>query len=545
MHLYTYLVSGRDIQLPELQLEYSTYAQTQIDKLNNGEYAQTKHYWTQQLQGIPATHDLQLDGHRPRIQSYQGTTQRSNFGKARSARLAGFCKKHKITEFIFLQAVFSTLLHRFSGNLRSDIVMGTPVANRPLEQLVNIVGCFINTLVLRNQISADMLFSQHLESCATTVLRALSHQAYPFEVLVDNLQPERSTSQHPVYQILFSFHNYEEKALQLPGLDIETMEIEDGLAKFDLSVNMRDTAAGLRAEWEYNTDLFQAASIAQLAQCFEVLIDSVLENPHTKIGELRIQNERQKQELLYEFNDTFSKIKEPIFFKQFEKQAHSTPNAIALRVAEKSFSYAQLNQAANQLAHHLLASGTQTGQRISILLERGFDLLVSLLAVQKTGAIYVPLDPGYPKQRLEFMLQDSASVLIISKQHLLTAFDFKQTLPVLDLEQKAVQIQAESDSDLNVDIDENDPVYTLYSSGSSGQPKGITVSQRNLGNFLQTMQQQPGFESHDRLLAVTPYSFDISGLEFYLPLFCGGQLVLASEADAISPQNIAELLTKK
>ncbi|MBW4632892.1 MAG: amino acid adenylation domain-containing protein [Iphinoe sp. HA4291-MV1] len=536
---------------PELSIQYADFAHWQRQRLT-GEVLETQlAYWKQQLAGASPVLELPTDRPRLAVQTFQGARELLVLPKPLSESLKALSQEKGVTLFMTLLTAFKTLLYRYTS--QEDILVGSAIANRNVETK-DLIGLFANTLVLRTQIQGNPTFSELLEQVREMTLGAYEHQDLPFEKLVEELQPERSLSHTPLFQVMFVLENNPGEKLELPGLSITPLEVENVTAKFELTLSMEETESGLRSWWEYNTDLFDAATIKRMADNFQTLLEGIVANPQQQITQLPLLSAVERHKLLFEWNDTQQEYPFDQCFPQlFEQQALSTPNAVAVVFENQQLTYRELNNRANQLAHYLRSLGVGPDVLVGICIERSLEMMVGLLGILKAGGAYVPLDPAYPQERLDFILSDAqVSVLLTDSSQLISsplAFQNKEDLGNITPPQFKV-ICLETDWENIATQNAENPVpwakvnhlaYVIYTSGSTGKPKGVQIEHGALVNFLTSMQRQPGLTQADVLLAVTTISFDIAALELYLPLITGARVELvtrevASDASLLSKQ---------
>ncbi|WP_266159409.1 non-ribosomal peptide synthase/polyketide synthase [Dyella silvatica] len=536
-----------------LPLQYADYTLWQRQLLGDerdpaSHAARQLAYWKQQLAELPEQLALPTDHPRPAVASYRGNGVTLSVPAALHRRLLEQAGARQASLFMLLQAATAALLSRLGAG--DDVVFGSPVAGRGDHALEPLIGLFINTLVLRTDTSGNPSFETLLARVRDTDLAAFEHQDLPFEQLVDALNPARSLSHHPLFQILLALHNELPSSLRLPGIETQAQSLDLDHAKFDLSfdwVEQRDAEGrpnGLRGRLEYATDLFDAASVETLAQRLLRLLEAVAENLALTVAELPLLDTDERQRLLLDWNATAQTQAPALLPLRLQHQALQTPHAIALVHEHGELGYAELNAAANRLAHTLIGMGIGAEQRVAIALPRSAQLLVALLAVLKAGAAYLPLDPDYPSERLAFMLADAQPTALLTCETLAGKLQYGG--PVLSLDAAGVRerlAQAAShdprDEHRHKPLRPEHPAYVIYTSGSTGRPKGVTIEHRALANFLGAMAQRPGLAAGERLLALTPVSFDIAGLELYLPLWQGACIHLAnrevtSDAEALA-----------
>ncbi|RRV07250.1 amino acid adenylation domain-containing protein [Pseudomonas sp. v388] len=531
VRLYQGFSEGREIDLGELPFQYADYALWQRRWMEAGEQARQLAYWQQQLGDEQPILELPADRPRPAVQSAAGERLAIELDSALVAELKNVARQQDVTLFMLLLASFQSLLHRHSG--QPDIRVGVPVANRTRAETERLIGFFVNTQVLRAEFDLHTTFSELLQQVRNTALQAQAHQELPFEQLVEALQPQRSLSHTPLFQAMFNHQTQSAAEIrEVGGLSVELLQPDSHVAQFDLTLNTTEHDAGLSAALTYATALFDATTIQRMADHWRALLQALCVNAGARIAELPLHDASERQLILHGWNATdMAYPRRQTLAQLIEAQVAATPEAVALRLDARQVSYRELNARANQLAHKLLELGVGPDVLVGIAVPRGVDMLVGLLAILKAGGAYVPLDPDFPQDRLAYMIQDSGLPLLLTHSELLGQ------LPIPGSVQSVCVDRAEDWlTDYSV---ENPPcgaqpqhlAYVIYTSGSTGQPKGVTVAHAALVNFLASMADQPGLDAHDRVLSLTSLSFDIAGLELYLPLLRGASVVLL-EPDA-------------
>lgn len=517
--LYQAHATEQSPQLPELSLQYADYAMWQRQELSDDALAELFDFWQTELADIVPLHSLPTDKRRPNVASYQGARVKQHFSALLTEQLQQLARQLDTTLFVVLQAAFSGLLQRYSG--AEQIVIGTPVANRDRHEIADLVGFFVNTLVLKNDVSGKPNFEQMVARAKSTHLAALEHHQLPFEYLVDQLQPERSLSHAPLFQVMMALQNNQASQPRLPGIDIEVLPHDSQFAKFDLNLDMVETADGLNLEWEYATDLFEASSIKQLALHFEQLLEAVCLDSRQLVAEIPLGDSRQ----LAEMSQGKRQTTQPVLIHQLvEHHAIHQADAMALVFADRTVSWNSLNQQANRLAHKLIHHGAGQGQRIAIAMARSPELIIAILASLKTGAAYVPLDISAPQQRLEMMLADCDATITLSDNSL-----DGLTVPGTHLTQETWQTlsQFSDETPLQNQQQLTDPAYLIYTSGSTGKPKAVLQSHQTISNLV---QHQQGLQQAATTLQLASIAFDVSIQEIATSWYTGSTLVLLPEA---------------
>ncbi|MGN6151693.1 MAG: MupA/Atu3671 family FMN-dependent luciferase-like monooxygenase, partial [Lysobacteraceae bacterium] len=533
MALYAVHGGHASSTLPALPVQYADFARWQRRQLEGDGLQRLLAYWTQQLAGLPVVHSVPLDRKRPEKQSVAGAVVSRSLDKDLGDGLIALGRREDCTLFMLMQAAFSVLLARYSGE--SDIVVGTPVANRPGAELAPMIGFFLNTLVLRNDLSGNPGFTTLLARSRDMVLGAYEHQHLPFEMLVDALRPERTISHTPLFQIMITVQNNDAVDLALPGLEVGTLDFDPGIAKYDLSLSIAEQADGISIDWEYCTDLFERDTILRLAENFEVLLQAIVAAPEMPIDELALLGAAERRTLLRTWNDSACDYpRAQLVHEAFALQARRTPDAPAVSCETGSLSYRELDARANRLAQYLRDHGLQVEARVGVCIERSPDMLVALLATLKAGAAYVPLDPGYPLERLHYMLQDSGAAWLLTQRDIVPMFSVPATCETLCLDEPALRdtLSALSGSEAPIvpTLGPANLAYLIYTSGSTGKPKGVMIEHRNVINFFTGLDRRLGVPAAAQTwLAVTSISFDISVLELFWTLSRGHHVVLQPE----------------
>ncbi|HEV7516839.1 MAG TPA: amino acid adenylation domain-containing protein, partial [Thermoanaerobaculia bacterium] len=486
-------------------------------------------YWRERLAGVTPL-ALATDHPRPAVRTSRGANRRLVLGEEIRRGLAALARRQRATLFMAGLSGFVALLARHSG--ARDLTVGTPVAGRARAELENLIGFFVNTLVLRFDLSGDPTFEELLIQAREASLGAFAHQEVPFEKVVGELQPERSLSRSPLFQVLFSLQSAPASGLDVAGLESSLLVLPSETAKFDLSLAFSEVGSMLYGGVEYNRDLFDRPTVERLCAHLEVLLAEVIAEPRRRLSQLALLAAGERHQLLAEWNDTAGgEPGELLVHRLLEEQVRRSPEARAVVWGEEVWSYGHLNGWANRLARLLRSRGLRPGERVGVAVRRSPWMVASVLAVLKAGGSYLPLDPSYPVERLAYMLEDSGVRLVVSEEGLLgAAWLAGRRLVRVDGERAALGRQQARDLDLPVDP--RSAAYAIYTSGSTGRPKGVEVSHGSLASLLATMRERPGLGSLDVVAAVTALSFDIAGLELYLPLSVGAGVVLASEEES-------------
>lgn len=523
--------------LAELPIQYADFASWQRDWLQ-GEVLQGQlNYWKRELAGAPDILELPTDKVRPVTQSFRGATEMFTLPQELLQRLQLLSRQEQATLFMTLEASFAALLHRYTG--QNDILVGTPISGRTQSETEDLVGCFLNTLVMRAQFTDQVNFRSLLRQVRERARAAYAHPDVPFDQLVAELAPERDASRTPLFQVLFVLHNAGggSQVSKVSG----NRQLETGTSKFDLTLMLSESGDGLEGLFEYSTDLFTAGTIRRMCDHYATLLQALVQDPDRSIAEQPMLTGAERQQLLVEWNDTAMEYPRDLCLHQLlEQQAERTPDEVALVFEQQSVTYGELNRRANQLAHHLRGLGVGHDVLVGLLVERSLEMVVGVLGILKAGGAYVPLDPTFPQNRLAYMVEDSKMNVLLTHRGLEQGLSILPPIVVrLDSDSNEIARNSTASEGL-LRMREERLAYVLYTSGSTGKPKGVAISHSAIVNFLVSMVQAPGFSESDTLLAVTTLSFDIAGLELYLPLLTGGKVVIASAADSHDPLLLME-----
>jgi amino acid adenylation domain-containing protein/thioester reductase-like protein len=522
--LYEAFSAGKPSPLTELPIQYADFAVWQRAWLQGEVLATQLHYWSQQLKDAPPVLTLPTDRPRPAIQSVNGAIETLAFPLELSQALQTLSQQESVTLYMVLLAAFKVLLYRYTG--QTDILVGSAIANRNRPEIEGLIGFFANTLVLRTQVSGDLSFREFLSQVRNVTLDAYEHQDLPFEKLVAELKIERNLSCQPLVQVAFELQNIASQNLQISGLSFEVLEPDVKNAKYDLTLFMSETDRGLVGACEYNTDLFDRATIAHFLEHYQILLESIIANPDRTISTLPLLSASEQQQILGEWNDTNKNYcLYQTVHQLFETQAERTPDAIAAICADQCITYQALNIQANQIAHHLILLGVKEEELVGICFEKSIEMIAALLGVLKAGGAYVPIDPAYPQDRVLDILEDAQLNIVLTQEHL--THRFEQFVRPVCL--NAPDIAQQSDRNLAHALGNQNLSYIIYTSGSTGKPKGVMIEHRALANFTQAAIENYGITGQDRILQFASISFDAAAEEIFPALAQGATLVLRTE----------------
>ena len=543
--MYTGLVERQAPALPALPIEYADYVCWQRQRFKNGELDGQMAYWKSKLGGNLPVLNLPLSRTRPAMPSYKGACASLDLSNQLTGALKDLGEQHDATLFMTLLAAFQTLLMRYSG--QGDILVGTPIACRKRMEVENLAGLFTNMIVLRGNLSGNPAFGDYLRQVRTTSLNAFANQELPYDKLVEVLQPARSQGNSPLFQAMFVLQNAPSENIHWPGLACTQFQPHSGTAKFDLTLSITESAGGLNALLEYNTDIFDAAMMENALRHYRTLLESIAAAPRTRVRNLAMVAAEERHLLLRQWNNTRADYpSQATVHELIQRQAALTPDAVAVVFEHTPLTYSQLNARANQLAHCLLRMGVNTGTLVGVCLDRSLPMIVAVLGVLKAGAAYVPLDPALPKDRLSMMLEDSRVPVLLTQTKLLASLPQLENddTRILCLDAERDELSSESTENPRRKVKPGHLAYVIYTSGSTGRPKGVQVVHGAVVNFLYSMRKSPGLTPQDAVLAVTTLSFDIAGLEIFLPLVTGARVELVSREAASDGALLKERIKK-
>ena len=529
---------GERAELQELKVQYADYAMWQRERLQGEELDRQLLYWKQQLAGAPPLLELPTDFTRPAVETFRGAVESLTFSLDLTNKLRKLGQQEGSTLFMTLLAGFNTLLCRYT--LQEDIVIGTPIAGRNHIEIESLIGFFVNTLVLRTDLSGDPTFRELLRRVREMTLEAYTHQELPFEKLVEELQPERDLSRQPLFQVMFMLANTQAKQQEMPELSMSLIELDNKTSKFDMTLAMRETEAGLTALVDYNTDLFEQATIKQMLSHFHALLEAIAVDPSQPISSLNFMTADEINHLLIDNNQTSADYDlEQNVVEIFERVAEARPEATAIEYEGGEVNYEQLNRRANQLARYLVKRGVGADEVVGVCVERSMEMVVGILGVLKAGAAYAPFDPTYPKERLASILNQ------MQVRQLLTQKPLAKGLHDLDAEIICIDsdwndIAHEDDHNLACRISADNLAYIIHTSGSTGLPKGVMASHKSAINRFNWMWETYPFEAGEVCCQKTSLSFVDSVWEIFGPLLKGIKSVIIADDIVKDPIGLVE-----
>jgi amino acid adenylation domain-containing protein len=538
--LYEAFCKGKPSPLSELPIQYADFAVWQRQWLQGDVLESQLSYWRKQLEDAPRVLDLPTDRPREAIRIFRGATHSFAISQALSIALNTLSQQQKSTLFMTLLAAFQTLLWRYTGS--EDIIVGSPIANRNRYETEKLIGFFVNTLVLRTNLAGNPTFEELLNRVRKITLEAYAHEDLPFELLVNQLNPQRNLSHTPLFQVAFVFQNEPISVFELPDLTINSLTVPSVNADFDLNLSIAEIEGKIICNLHYNNNLFEASTIARMGGHFQTLLEGIAANPKLRLSELSLLSEPERHQLLLKWNDTQIEYPQDLCIHQrFEKQVEKTPDAIALVFEENHLTYRELNNRANQLAHYLQQHGVEPDRLVGICVDRSLEMIIGLLGILKAGGAYLPLDPAYPKERLQYLLGDSQVSAIVTTEKCLNSLSSHQAKIIL-LDSDWEVIAKESKENTTSAIALSNLAYVIYTSGSTGKPKGVLVTHYNVVRLFAATQDCYNFNQNDVWTLFHSYAFDFSVWEIWGALLYGGRLAIVPYWISRTPEAFYELL---
>ncbi|RYG34320.1 MAG: hypothetical protein EON93_08260, partial [Burkholderiales bacterium] len=543
--LYQARLAGRESPLMPLTFSPIDHAAWEREQAGSHRFDRSLDHWKQALKGAPALLDMPTD--RPRLAkpTFRGGRVHRLIDPDLIAQIKARAQQQTATVFMALMACWQAVLHRYSG--QDDIVIGTPLANRNRPEFEGLIGCLINNVVVRGRLQDNPTLSQFLDQIRGQALGAFEHGEVPFDLVVEHLNPPRSVSHAPIFQVLFTHMQFPVDLPPMAGLSAEPIVLDPAASRFDLACEMWVDGFGghahmQRVNYEFSLDLFDERTIARLHDHFEQMLKAFVADASQRVSDVELVLADEDRALLKHWSSAVADHNRSLCLHQvLEISASAAPDAPALTVDGRTFSYGEIDKRANRLAQLLANDGVKPRSLVAFCLDRTEDIPVAMSAVLKAGAAYVPLDPTHPPDRLRYIVENAQAACIVTLRRFAGLFD-KADMKLIILDEAGDALASLTDQPLNIAVEPNDLAYVLYTSGSTGWPKGVEVEHRNVVAFLDAMAREPGFAQHDVLLAVTTPAFDISGLEIWLPLMKRGRIVMASRGDVIDGAKLGELI---
>lgn len=539
--LYDAFVSGAPVPLPELPIQYADFAVWQREHLEGDALNEQLSYWRNQLANIPPVLELPVDRPRPDVGSFRGARMTFEMSKELRQQLKQLSQREGVTLFMVLLAAFDVLLYRYSN--QPDIVVGTAIANRNRDETESLIGFFVNMLVMRTDLSGNPTFLEVLKRVKQMTLAAYQHQDVPIEQIIEMLQPQRSMNRTPLYQVEFTLQNMPLEPLEARGLRFAPLEVRTVSSDTDLDLIMSESEQGLFGEVIYQTDLFDETTIERMMSHFQNLLEEIAKAPEQHILDLPLTSGSETRALLARWGVTDMNANK-LVHQLIEEQAARTPEAPAVVFNNRTFTYAELNQRANQLARYLKRHNAQPETLVAIHLEQSFELVVAMLGILKSGAAFVPLDPSYPRETLAFMLADAKPLLLLTRTALATELS-QSGAKVINLDDSAAEIAGEGVYDPSVTASGDNLAYAIYTSGSTGQSNGVLITHDSLTKYSLDFSERIGLRASDRILQFASPSFDVSLEEILPTLLVGATVVIGGEDDSYAPMDLLRVIERQ
>jgi amino acid adenylation domain-containing protein len=525
--------------LPGLRIQSKDYAVWQNELFKTDKIAKQEEYWMKTLSGEISALNLPTDYIRPGIRSFQGDRIQFKLEAEDAAKLNRLAQESSASLYMLLLAIYNVLLSKYTR--QEEIIIGSPIAGRPHPDLENVIGMFVNTLAMKNGPQEEKTFREFLKDVRENTLAAYENQDYPFEELVEKLNPSRDLSRNPLFDAMFVLQSFDHGNTAIEGLTITPYPFENRIAKFDLTLQAAEAETGIYFQLEYCTKLFKAETIEQMAVHFRNLIQRIVQDPEAKLAELEMLTAAEKHRILYEFNATKADYpKDRTIQELFEEQVAKTSDNIALVYEDQTMTYGELNRRANQVARILRKKGVGPDSIVGIMVGRSFEMMVGIIGVLKAGGAYFPVSPEYPEGRIRFMLEDSQVKLLVTEERLKKQYEFDQD--IMDLDDKAIYTGA--DTDLEVINQPNDLAYVIYTSGSTGQPKGVMVEHRNVVNLISDRITEYNFTAQERVVLFAKFIFDASVEQIFITLCSGSCLFMPDEQLIMTTDQFENYLVK-
>ncbi len=522
--------------LSPVRLHYKDYAVWQQAEAQQSALSQQKSFWLEEYSDLPPVLELPYDRKRPLVKKYQGGNLSFVLGTDQTTQLKSIAASEGATLFMVMLSIYNILLSKLSN--QEDIVIGTPTAGRQHADVDNMIGMFVNTMALRNYPNGMMSFKEFLSAVQSGTLACFDHQGYQYEELVDELKIERDTSRNPLFDVMFAYQNFEASSLQIPGLKLASQNSGHTVSKFDLTLTVSENVEQLHLNFEYSTELFEKDTIERFNTYFVKIVEQVVSNPETALSDIVIISEQERHQILEEFNDTkVDYPKDKTVIDLFESQVARTPDKTALVFKNEKLSYKSFQIKVDRVTDVLLKRGVKQGDIVGLMSDRSFDLMAGIFGIMKAGAIYIPISPDYPTERINFLIEDSGMELLLTSSSVskidlppiaLISIDTLEDKPSGDVLESRARVE--------------DLAYVIYTSGSTGNPKGVEITHRSLHNLISWMDNQYPLIGVDRYLFKTSHMFDVSMTEIFGWILSGGSMVILPQGDEANVDNLLEVI---
>ena len=531
--LYRGYIKGEEVHLQQLEIQYADYALWQRQWLEAEVLDKQLDYWKQELHAVPTVLELPTDRARPPVQRFEGAYEAFRLEPEVSEGVKRLTREEGATLFMSLLAAFEVMLYRYSG--QQQICIGTPIANRTRPEVEKLIGFFVNTLVMKADLTARPSFRDLLRRVKHSALGAYTHQDLPFERLVEELEPDRSLSHTPMFQVMFTFQNGTGRELGLDGVNISNFELKVLQAKFDITMSMRDTGEGIIGILEYRKDLYEEETIRRMTRHYKQVLEGAIANAEMVIDKIAMLSEKERAQILHQWNETARLYDTHIsIVAMFERVTQATGQATAVVFDDQAITYDELNSRANKLAWYLMRAGVMAEQKVGLMMSRSIQMVVSILGILKAGAAYLPLDSSYPPQRVNYMVEDAAIALILTDSRFEAVLEATPA-HILNLDELCNDISTYSGANPGVEIAADNLAYVIYTSGSTGEPKGVSISHRAV-NRLVINTDFVHISSHDKIAQASTVSFDAATFEIWGALLNGAEVVIISREQVLEVQ---------
>ncbi len=536
---YSQLANRQDIEVKSLPIRFADYAIWERNRFSGERLDKLMGYWKNQLKN-PTTLELPTDKARPKNRTYEGGFESIVIPEKLVPELRKLSNDQGVTMFMLILAAFQTLLHRYSG--QNDIFTGTVVANRNRAEIENTVGPFINTLVLRTDFEENPDFISLISKVKKTTLEAYEHQELPFDKMLEEMRLERDLSRAPLFQVMFILHNNKKAELELDGMKIEEIDVASDMAPFDLRLQLTETEKGIKGGFDYNISLFEPATVKAVSQHLIKLLENIVRKPNEKVSRLEYITETEKRQILSDFNNTNAAFPDnKVIYQYLEEQAAADSTNTAVIFNNKKMSYGQLNHRANILARLLQENGVKRDSIVAVMMERSLEMIIAIMAIQKAGGAYLPVDPHFPGDRIEYILEDSQTGILLTHKEF---GDLKIPTNIKNINLDLVDLSIGEKSNLPLIATPENISYVIYTSGSTGKPKGTLIEHRSLVNRLNWMQKKYPLDKNDIILQKTPYTFDVSVWEMFWWSMVGAKVCFLEPGAEKDPEKIVEAIEK-
>jgi amino acid adenylation domain-containing protein len=540
--IYNAFLKNKPSPLCDLPVQYADYAIWQRGWIKGEISEKQMNYWKEKLTGSPTVIELPLDKTRLKIQGYKGKREIFKIEKWKTEKIKQLSNTNNVTLFMTLLTIFKILLYRYSN--QTDIVVGTPVANRKHSKIESLVGFFVNTLVLRTEVSGEISFKELVERVKKTTIEAYNNQDMPFEQIVEKVQPERSLSYSPLFQVMFILQNQRMEEFSLEGIEISQLESEHITSKFDITLTFSETEKGLIGNLEYNTDIFEESTIKRIMKHYERILESVINKPEERIDQIKLLSKEEEEEIIgKQSGETVEYPKDKCIHNMFEEQVERTPDRIAVEYKEEKLTYKELNERSNQLAHYLQENGVGPDVAVGLYTERSLEMVIGLLGILKAGGAYVPLDINNPKQRIDYMIENAKISVLLTQKKLINNLSITNiSTTCIDSDWDKISKNL-SISNPRSNVNPDNLLYIIFTSGSTGSPKAAGVYHKGFVNLMYWFINEYKLSENDEVLLITSLSFDLTQKNIFGPLMTGGILNLCG-SELFDPEYILNTLSE-